>query len=88
MSQHSKYKTKRCQKYWISGYCAYGPRCNFLHYEEMSEVRPKPIPVNSMIRENSGGSGKEMNADSGYSTPNPSLSPPGIGKGLLINESW
>jgi len=79
VSQHSKYKTKRCQKYWISGYCAYGPRCNFLHYEEMSEVRPKPIPVNSRIRENSGGSGKEMNADSGYSTPNPSLSPPGIG---------
>jgi len=80
VSQHSKYKTKRCQKYWISGYCAYGPRCNFLHYEDISEVRPKPTQANSRIRENSGGSGNnEINADSGYSTPNPSMSPPGLG---------
>ena len=31
--RNSKYKTKLCQKYWLVGYCAYGPRCNFLHYE-------------------------------------------------------
>lgn len=32
--KHNKYKTKLCQKYWIAGYCAYGPRCNFVHNEE------------------------------------------------------
>lgn len=31
--RNNKYKTKSCQKYWVTGYCAYGPRCNFLHYE-------------------------------------------------------
>ena len=30
---NSTYKTKHCQKYWLTGYCAYGPRCNFLHNE-------------------------------------------------------
>ena len=35
--RNSKYKTKLCQKYWVSGYCAYGPRCNFLHDEATSE---------------------------------------------------
>ena len=29
----NKYKTKLCQKYWVTGYCAYGPRCNFIHQE-------------------------------------------------------
>jgi hypothetical protein len=24
--RHNKYKTKLCQKFWILGYCAYGPR--------------------------------------------------------------
>ena len=37
MVRNSKYKTKLCQKYWVSGYCAYGPRCNFLHDEATSE---------------------------------------------------
>lgn len=32
--RNAKYKTKHCQKYWITGYCAYGPRCNFLHNEQ------------------------------------------------------
>ena len=31
--RHNKYKTKLCQKFWIAGYCAYGPRCNFIHNE-------------------------------------------------------
>ncbi len=31
--RHNKYKTKLCQKFWILGYCAYGPRCNFVHNE-------------------------------------------------------
>ena len=31
--RNTKYKTKTCQKYWKVGYCAYGPRCNFLHDE-------------------------------------------------------
>ena len=35
MVRHNKYKTKLCQKYWIAGYCAYGPRCNFIHQEAM-----------------------------------------------------
>ena len=34
VGQHSKYKTQKCQNYWLLGYCAYGPRCKFLHYEE------------------------------------------------------
>ena len=29
----NKYKTKLCQKYWVTGYCAYGPRCNFIHQD-------------------------------------------------------
>lgn len=44
VGQHNKYKTKRCQKYWIAGYCAYGPRCNFLHSEKEDQVVPKPGP--------------------------------------------
>ena len=32
--KQNKYKTKLCQKYWIAGYCAYGPRCNFVHNED------------------------------------------------------
>ena len=36
--RNSKYKTKLCQKYWVSGYCAYGPRCNFLHEEALDEA--------------------------------------------------
>ena len=35
--RHNKYKTKHCQKYWINGYCAYGPRCNFIHKEQESQ---------------------------------------------------
>ena len=35
--RHDKYKTKYCQKYWIHGYCAYGPRCNFIHKEQESQ---------------------------------------------------
>lgn len=31
---HRRYKTSLCQKYWIQGYCGYGPRCSFLHGEE------------------------------------------------------
>ena len=37
--RHNKYKTKHCQKYWIQGYCAYGPRCNFIHKEQESQQR-------------------------------------------------
>ena len=33
----SKYKTKLCQNYWSVGYCAYGPRCRFIHYEVTNE---------------------------------------------------
>ena len=36
--RHNKYKTKLCQKYWISGYCAYGPRCNFIHDTDRRHV--------------------------------------------------
>ena len=35
--RHDKYKTKYCQKYWILGYSAYGPRCNFIHKEQESQ---------------------------------------------------
>ena len=35
--RHNKYKTKHCQKYWIAGYCAYGPRCNFIHQEKENQ---------------------------------------------------
>ena len=97
VGQHSKYKTKRCQKYWIagticnkqktyllkftfSGYCAYGPRCNFLHYEEKDQVQPKHTnPTTSRGRDCSGGSGGsgEMSLESsGVTTP--SMSPPNI----------
>ena len=38
--RNSKYKTKLCQKYWVSGYCAYGPRCNFLHDEASESKKP------------------------------------------------
>merc|ERR1712059_124808 len=34
-----RYKTKLCQKYWIAGYCAYGPRCNFVHQEMEKQYR-------------------------------------------------
>ena len=38
LEQDSKYKTKRCQRYWSSvGGCPYGPRCKFLHYEDQSQ---------------------------------------------------
>ena len=37
--RHNKYKTKHCHKYWIMGYCAYGPRCNFIHKEQESQQR-------------------------------------------------
>ena len=39
VEQDSKYKTKRCQRYWSHGGCPYGPRCKFLHYEE--QARPE-----------------------------------------------
>merc|ERR1712066_827848 len=51
-----KDKTKLCQKYWISGYCAYGPRCNFLHEEatndelEMADL-PQPSTNNNHVEE-------------------------------------
>merc|ERR1739848_650656 len=50
------YKTKLCQKYWISGYCAYVPRCNFLHEEatndelEMADL-PQPSTNNNHVEE-------------------------------------
>ena len=69
MGQHSKYKTKRCQKYWIAGYCAYGPRCNFLHYEEKDQVGPK----HGVQARDSGGA---ASLESGCTTP--SMSPPNI----------
>ena len=63
VGQHSKYKTKRCQKYWIAGYCAYGPRCNFLHYEEKDQVQPKHAARN---RDPSASGG-----ESGYTSVSP-----------------
>merc|ERR1712112_465915 len=33
-TSNPRFKTKMCQKYWIQGYCAYGPRCNFIHQEK------------------------------------------------------
>ena len=72
VGQHSKYKTKRCQKYWIAGYCAYGPRCNFLHYEEKDSSAPASIKPSK--GEISG------SLESGYQTSQtpPSLSPPAV----------
>jgi hypothetical protein len=44
--RHTKYKTKLCQKYWIAGYCAYGPRCNFVHDEaEKSKKEDDYLPL-------------------------------------------
>ena len=79
VGQHNKYKTKRCQKYWIKGYCAYGPRCNFLHYEERDQVLPKysqNIQINqkkitTVVRKGSAG---EFSGCSSSTTP--SSSPP------------
>ena len=70
VGQHSKYKTKRCQKYWIAGYCAYGPRCNFLHYEEKDSSAPVSIKPSK--------GGMSGSLESGYQTSQtpPSLSPP------------
>ena len=45
--RHDKYKTKYCQKYWIHGYCAYGPRCNFIHKEQESQRAAGNIGGNS-----------------------------------------
>ena len=59
--KQNKYKTKLCQKYWIAGYCAYGPRCNFLHNEE-GETQVKQI--NSI----------EDNIGESFELPSPSLS--------------
>merc|ERR1719154_661674 len=36
-SSNPRFKTKHCQKYWINGYCAYGPRCNFIHKEQETQ---------------------------------------------------
>ena len=78
VGQHSKYKTKRCQKYWIAGYCAYGPRCNFLHYEEKNQVQPKPGGhLTSRTRDSSASGGEMMSVESSCTTP--SMSPPGLG---------
>merc|ERR1719369_1682757 len=30
---HRRYKTTPCQKFWMLGFCVYGPRCSFLHGE-------------------------------------------------------
>ena len=76
VGQHSKYKTKRCQKYWIAGYCAYGPRCNFLHYEEKNQVQPKPGHMTSRTRDSSASGGEMMSVESSCTTP--SMSPPGL----------
>ena len=75
VGQHSKYKTKRCQKYWIAGYCAYGPRCNFLHYEEKDSAGPPSLkqPTKTTM---------SASLESGYNTPGPSLSPPGLKSSL------
>ena len=35
------YKTKRCNQFFNLGYCTFGHRCRFLHYEE----RPKRLPI-------------------------------------------
>ena len=71
VGQHSKYKTKRCQKFWIAGYCAYGPRCNFLHYEEKDSAGP--LHIKPPVKGHRSGS-----QESGYNTPGPSLSPPAV----------
>lgn len=31
MVRHPKYKTQLCKTYHSSGFCPYGPRCNFIH---------------------------------------------------------
>ncbi len=50
--RNNKYKTKLCQKYWVAGYCAYGPRCNFLHDEDkmMSEIAVKEVSFEVLIK--------------------------------------
>ena len=50
MGRHNKYKTKHCQKYWITGYCAYGPRCNFIHKEQESQRTRELASEPSMMR--------------------------------------
>ncbi len=47
--RNSKYKTKLCQKYWVSGYCAYGPRCNFLHDEDAEMTAFALVEVNAFF---------------------------------------
>ena len=92
VGQRNKYKTKRCQKYWIAGYCAYGPRCNFMHNEENDQVQPKPAQTihaqnlqnlrRMAGRTTSGmdwirkGSAGEFSGESNFTTP--SCSPPAI----------
>ena len=49
--KQNKYKTKLCQKYWIAGYCAYGPRCNFLHNEDDGET---PVKKRNSVEDTSG----------------------------------
>ena len=35
---HQRYKTKVCVNYSHQGYCKYGDRCLFLHYNETPSV--------------------------------------------------
>ena len=34
---YSMYYNELCWRYWSVGYCAYGPRCRFIHYEVSNE---------------------------------------------------
>ena len=72
LGSQSNYKTKRCQKFWNAGYCAYGSRCNFLHFEEEAEDQVKRKHFSGKILDQLSrtiGSAASSNPDSGYTTP-------------------
>ena len=74
-AENSKYKTKQCKTFWNHGYCPYGGRCQFLHFEK-EQVKPKAIMVSEVLEKQGGLNFPEKSQDSAYNTSAESITPP------------
>mgnify|MGYP001236155209 CR=1 FL=1 len=74
-AENSKYKTKQCKTFWNHGYCPYGGRCQFLHFEK-EQVKPKAIMDPEVLKKQGGLNFPEKSQDSAYNTSAESITPP------------
>ena len=74
-AENSKCKTKQCKTFWNHGYCPYGGRCQFLHFEK-EQVKPKAIMDPEVLKKQGGLNFPEKSQDSAYNTSAESITPP------------